>query len=72
MKKTNADADIIESEIYIKMEDAMELLNDIHCWGDENVDRNKLWLQRARLQDALRAMNDLQTLRKNLPWVHDR
>ncbi len=70
MIKTNTQANIIESEILTKMVDAMDLLNNIHCWGDETVNRDALWLQRERLQDAIRAMHDLQTLRKDLPFVH--
>ena len=70
MTKTNVEANIIESEILTKMRDAMDLLDNIHCWGDETVNRDKLWLQRARLQDAIRAMYDLQALRKDLPFVH--
>jgi len=69
MIKTNTEANIIESEILTKMVDAMDLLNNIHCWGDENVNRDALWEQRARLQDAIRAMHDMKALRKDLPYT---
>jgi len=66
MIKTLSEANKIESEIYTKMVDSMDLLNNIHCWGDETIDRDKLWLLRARMQDAIRSMNDLKPLRKDL------
>lgn len=59
----NSVANKIESEILTKMVGALELLNHIHTWH-KNVDRDKLWENRARLQDAIRAMNDEKSLRK--------
>jgi hypothetical protein len=69
MEKTLSEANKIQSELYTMIVNAHELLGAIHTWGDETLDRDKLWLIRARVQDALRAMNDLQGLRKGLPMV---
>ena len=69
MEKTLSKANEIESQVYTQMSNAMDLLDHIHSYGDESLDRKKLWEIRARMQDALRAMNDLQGLRKNLPYV---
>lgn len=69
MKKTLSEAKKIESELYTMLVNSSELLDIIHCSGAENLDRDELWLIRARVQDAVRAMNDLQVLRKNLPFV---
>ena len=64
MEKTNKEAIKIEHEVYNHLINAMDLLDHIHAWGDETVDRDKLWEQRARVQDAIRALNDLKPLRK--------
>jgi len=66
MKKTLSEANKIESQILTKMVDSMDLLNNIHCWGDKDLNRDKLWLIRARLQDAIRSMHDEKPLRKDL------
>jgi hypothetical protein len=72
MKRTLSEANKIQSELHTFICDAMDLLNDIHVWGDHDLDRNKLWQIRARVQDAQRAMMDLHQLRKDLPYVnHD-
>jgi hypothetical protein len=70
MKRTLSEANEIESKLLTHICDAMDLLNDIHVRGDHDLDRNKLWESRARVQDALRAMHDLHQLRKNLPYVN--
>jgi hypothetical protein len=68
MKKTLSEANKLESKILTEMVHTMDLLNSIHCWGDDNLDRDKLWEIRARLQDAIRAMHDEKALRKNLEY----
>lgn len=70
MERTLSEANKIESELLTHICNAMDLLNDIHKYGDANLDRTKLWESRARVQDALRAMHDLHQLRKGLPYVH--
>jgi hypothetical protein len=69
MERTLTEANKIESELLTHISNAMDLLDDIHVWGDESIDRDKLWEKRARVQDAFRAMHDLHQLRKNLPHV---
>lgn len=70
MKKTLSEAKTIESEIYTKMVIAKELIDHIYSYGDGSQ-LKELWEIRARLQDALRAMNDLNSIRKGLPYVND-
>ena len=70
MKRTLEEAQRIELELLEHIVNTHELLADIHVWGDHDLDRNKLWESRARVQDALRAMHDLHQLRKNLPYVN--
>ena len=66
MIKTLSEANKIESEVYTKIREGMDLLDNIHCWGDKTLDRDKLWELRARMQDAIRVMDDLKPLRKGL------
>lgn len=69
MKKTLSEANKIESKILTEMIHSLDLLNNIHCWGPEDLNRDKLWDLRARLQDAIRAMHDLKPLRKDLEYT---
>jgi hypothetical protein len=70
MEKTLSEANKIQSELLTFIADAHELLATIHAYGPADLDRDKLWDIRARVQDALRAMHDLQGIRKGLPLVH--
>lgn len=70
-RRTLGKAKSIESNLYETMRDAMKRLDDIHCWGPENLDRDALWELRARVQDAIRAMCDEAPLRKDLPFIRD-
>jgi len=63
MMSGNVKAIKIEVDIISKVEDAMKALDDIHTWH-KDVDREMLWEVRARIQDALRALNDEKVLRK--------
>lgn len=65
--RTIQDARQIENDTYQTLRNAMSKLDDIHVWSkDESLNRDELWIYRARLQDALRIMEDLKPLRKDL------
>lgn len=59
----------IQEKLITELHQAHEELSHIHSNLDNTQGMDELWKIRARVQDALRSIIDLQPLRKDLPMV---
>ena len=59
---------IMEKEVYKKLISLHSELGDFITYEPDENKRLEMFKIRARIQDALRAMEDKQTLRKELPF----